>query len=508
MHHCKSTNDDLCKVIGKQTNARLVHTEGLRSPVSSAPTPSNTLDLSKKKLHYLSEELYTDNPDIKNMHLEGNALSSIPENFFIQLPYLVWLDLRFNQITSLPCTIGKHRQLKYLLLEGNPIKALPVELGNLSTLKALNLRHCPLEFPPEDVVHKGLESILSFLRLSKSANAVSEDLESEMPPVERLKLDEMMNSSLELSGEWASQAERLQFEMLRSKIKEEEMKEMAEVQAIDLQTRTKGASRRIKKNKWNFITDSSQVMEERKHAALIHADEKEQLATANQKLKDQEILKNWQKQTKYMQDQKLKLRKTMEDHQEGVWQAKLIGWTPPDAPPATQGSDVSELQHVKDSLESDSYLWAKAETYPLDSALWVPVVLPPFATDMDAKQSRDKQKPLGQEKQERVPGIMTVKSLKEMEKDRASRDIKLDDRIRQHIQSMKERKKNPPGTAAEEMEAASKELEVATLLQAELLLRKQEQDTPLEYRFTAFTGELSPDHSACGKSQNIFAMTS
>lgn len=45
--------------------------------------------------------------------------------------------------------------------------------GNLSTLKALNLRHCPLEFPPEDVIHKGLASILSFLRNFKKEDPVS-----------------------------------------------------------------------------------------------------------------------------------------------------------------------------------------------------------------------------------------------------------------------------------------------------------------------------------------------
>ncbi|KAM7102914.1 leucine-rich repeat-containing protein 27 [Ciconia maguari] len=93
-----------------------------------------------------------------------NVISTIPEDLFQKLPHLVWLDLRYNKIKALPPGIGYHRQLKTLVLERNPIKELPTELGNLTSLTALNLRHCPLEFPPKDVIQKGLKSILCFLR--------------------------------------------------------------------------------------------------------------------------------------------------------------------------------------------------------------------------------------------------------------------------------------------------------------------------------------------------------
>ncbi|XP_063818246.1 leucine-rich repeat-containing protein 27 isoform X2 [Pseudophryne corroboree] len=400
---------------------------------------SDTLDLSKKKLHYLSEDLYRDTPDIKNLHLEGNALCSLPDGLFLHLPYLVWLDLRYNEITSLPVTIGKHRQLKYLLLEGNPIKTLPIELGDLSTLKALNLRHCPLEFPPEDIVSKGLDSILSFLRSAQRGYPVcSTPRESELPPVEKLNLKELMKSSLDLSDDWSTKEEMKQFEMLRNKIKEKEMEEMFQVGPLHFHSKPQKVLGPVRRQ---AIT-----MERRK------SEEKERLAAIYQKQRNQEILKDWQKQT---QDQKAKTRKRTESLQE------------------------------------------------------VPIAVPPYATDLDPSQSKnswDKQRTLVVEKQEMMPRVMSEKSLKEAEKARASRDRRLEDRIKQHMQDMQERKRNPQRSAQEEVEAAQKDLEMASLLQAEILRRRQEQDTSLEYRFTAFTGDVSPSAAPRGRPNNIFAM--
>lgn len=428
-------------------------TEQVDGKGSSDNQKLETLDLSKKKLQCLSEDLYRDNPCIKNIHFEGNALSSLPENLFLYLPHLVWLDLRNNEITSLPSTIGRHRQLQYLLLEGNPIKQLPIELGNLSTLKALNLRHCPLEFPPEDVIHKGLASILSFLRNFKKEDPVSPVSGApELPPIEKLNLKEL-KSSMDLSGDWSSNEEMKRFEMLKHKMEEEQMKEMLQNEPFTCHRQPQNVGDPVKGTGWKFLTDSRHEMlvERRKSEADRQAEEKERLAMLLQKQRNQEILKDWQKQTKLLRDQKEKRKKRTENHE-------------------------------------------------------VPVTTPPFATDLDTSQHKnswDKQKSLAVEKQEMMPRVMSVNSLKEMEKARASRDLRLEHRIKQHIQTMQERKKNPKRSAQEEMEAARKELEVASLLQAEILQRKREQDAALEYRFTAFTGDITPT----GGPHNIFTTT-
>ncbi|XP_066094985.1 leucine-rich repeat-containing protein 27 [Saccopteryx bilineata] len=133
--------------------------ESVREVILSS---SPILDLSQSGLHHLEDILKI--PTLQQLHLQRNALCTIPEDFFRLLPNLTWLDLRHNRVQELPPGIASLRYLKTLLLERNPIKMLPVELGNVVMLRALNLRHCPLQFPPQLVVQKGVAAILSFLR--------------------------------------------------------------------------------------------------------------------------------------------------------------------------------------------------------------------------------------------------------------------------------------------------------------------------------------------------------
>ncbi|PKU43220.1 leucine-rich repeat-containing protein 27 [Limosa lapponica baueri] len=114
--------------------------------------------------------------ETKHFHLEGNVVSTIPEDLFQKLPHLVWLDLRYNKIKALPPGIGYHRQLKTLLLERNPIKELPTELG-------------------------------------------------EVPPVEKLHLSEALRSSLDLSEEWPNEEEKLRFQKPKEEIIKDEKEE-------------------------------------------------------------------------------------------------------------------------------------------------------------------------------------------------------------------------------------------------------------------------------------------
>lgn len=64
------------------------------------------------------------------MYLEGNELTSLPDDFFDCLPRLTWLDLRRNKLLRLPSVYtGRHNHLRTLLLEGNKLRSLPLELG-------------------------------------------------------------------------------------------------------------------------------------------------------------------------------------------------------------------------------------------------------------------------------------------------------------------------------------------------------------------------------------------
>ncbi|KAL0616894.1 Leucine-rich repeat-containing protein 27 [Plecturocebus cupreus] len=124
---------------------------------------SPILDLSQTGLCHLEDVFRI--PSLHQLYLQRNALCVIPQDFFQLLPNLTWLDLRHNRIKALPPGIGSHKHLKTLLLERNPINMLPVELGSVVTLKALNLRDCPLEFPPQLIVQKGLVAIQHFLQM-------------------------------------------------------------------------------------------------------------------------------------------------------------------------------------------------------------------------------------------------------------------------------------------------------------------------------------------------------
>ncbi|XP_068545450.1 leucine-rich repeat-containing protein 27 isoform X2 [Anas acuta] len=217
----------------KQSSSGSNSSEEIRKAIEECmSSASSTLDVSRKNIKHLTEEIYK-LPDVKHFHLEGNAISMIPEDLFQKLPHLVWLDLRFNKITALPPGIGYHRQLKTLLLEGNPIKELPTELGSLTSLTALNLRHCPLEFPPKDVIEKGVKTILCFLRASGNDRLLSmEPATSEIPPVEKLNLSELLQSSLDVSDDWPNEEEKLKFQKLKEEIIKDEKEEFLAGQSL------------------------------------------------------------------------------------------------------------------------------------------------------------------------------------------------------------------------------------------------------------------------------------
>ncbi|XP_070608551.1 leucine-rich repeat-containing protein 27 isoform X2 [Erythrolamprus reginae] len=300
------------------SSSRRIH-RALEKLVSNSAV---SLDLSRKDLHHLTEEIYR-LFNLRYLHLEGNALSVIPEDFFQNLSNLTWLDLRYNKLKELPSGIGCHKQLKTLLLEKNPIKRLPVELGNVASLTALNLRHCPLEFPPVEVIQKGLAFILCFLRKNCHQNIeYEESISPEMPPVEKLNLADIMKSSLDLSDGWPNEEEMIRFKKLRDELIQDERQEYPEDKIITNEsmpilrrTRTKESlsrkssilSSRDKKNlfpaasSYDFIIQSK-MAEECRLAALKEMREKQ--ALIEQRRKDKEVLQKWRKQAKKIREKK------------------------------------------------------------------------------------------------------------------------------------------------------------------------------------------------------------
>lgn len=66
------------------------------------------------------------------LYMDSNKLINIPSELFTTLIHLKWLDVRNNQLTSIPTTVKGHANLETLLLQGNNIQELPLELGTTS----------------------------------------------------------------------------------------------------------------------------------------------------------------------------------------------------------------------------------------------------------------------------------------------------------------------------------------------------------------------------------------
>ncbi|XP_015202461.2 leucine-rich repeat-containing protein 27 isoform X1 [Lepisosteus oculatus] len=535
----------------------------VRTILNTEYLSAGTLDLSRKNLHFITDDILRLSK-IQNLYLEGNEICKIPDNFFSSLSSLIWLDLRNNKITCLPPEIGQHRGLKTLLLEGNPIKELPVQLGNLITLRALSLRHCPIEFPPQEIVHQGLQCILKFLRSTVSGKPVNvRSSLQELPPVEKLKLTDLVKSSSDFSEDWPNQEEMQKFEKLKQEIIRIEKADIgdgfshqfphqlateadfdARIHVIPCIKRRNDVLQGTFPELPPYEMHSPKKPEERKLAALKEFNERQALLEQRKNFRkqgciltnntvhllecqkrrdlyvvstnkssnqgDAEVLKEWRAKAKIMQE-----KKAMEHKQERKKQIKRdenfkkIASSCVEVEPRFRQSlstvpftSVSERPQCSQCVES-----VKQQPKIIGEPLPEVVKSAPYAMDSDVCQLADNLESVNKNihRLQNLEKYRTGKSLKELDEERAARDRELEYRIRAHIQMMQERRRKPKGTTQEELNVTRKEMEATKQLQSELVQRKLERDVPLEYRFTAFTGEQSPRSLDNGFPQNVFS---
>jgi len=101
---------------------------------------------------------------LKQIHLRGNKLIELPGALFVDLPHLVWLDIRDNELRELPQQIEHAANLADLLLGGNLLISLPPCLAKLEKLHGLQIQPNPnLISPPKTVIEKGLRAIKEYL---------------------------------------------------------------------------------------------------------------------------------------------------------------------------------------------------------------------------------------------------------------------------------------------------------------------------------------------------------
>ncbi|VFV24289.1 Hypothetical predicted protein [Lynx pardinus] len=488
---------------------------------------SSVLDLSQRGLHHL-EEIFKI-PNIKQLHLQRNALCEIPADFFQSLPNLAWLDFRYNSIRALPSGIGSHKHLKTLLLERNPIKMLPVELGNVTTLRALNLRHCPLEFPAPLVVQKGLGAILAFLqacamrrpppRGSASPERVadkdavnSQDRRGRLkekadflPPVEKLDLSELGKSTAS-PEDWPGEEEIRRFWRLRQEIVEKQREEVLAKQLLpaELPANLKAALNTKEKEhsgsrhalsacrprgsvhrgvcdgrrKMSSLRSVLPALAPRQRAGLParRAEDSGALAPREQRVRDEGAPREWR--------ERARTRRTAE---------AALGKPLPPQRSLVQGRQ-REGSHPVRGPRCPLQRWSlRPADRPISSHVVSKI---PCAVDLADKEKMPVNPP-GNVRQSKEKSSQTSEEM------RAFREELWEENLKQHIQKTHQGRKRFQGTAAlKEMSPAAWDLEIARKLQDQVTESGPGPTLTRSHRFAALAGHR-PRHPPASQPQKI-----
>lgn len=430
---------------------------------------SNTLDLGEKGIRQIPEELLQLS-QLEYLYLEGNELMSLPDDFFDRLPNLVWLDLRRNSLLRLPSVYtGRHQNLRNLLLEGNSLRSLPLELGLIKSLNGLNISNNPLEFPPGEVIEKGTNEILKFLRemlLAKSqgrlttslnggengedSSSSSEDWQDERDLRDWAKIQhrsiymEDNKSTTTKSSEFGlvPHTAELHRPVSYTEIKQEKADKIKKAGAMGTVDRKRSASNSVLSWKVNPFPEPPpqeyihfKMNEERQLARV--KDFKEKTDAILQRRKDENVLKEWRTETKKIQQKRqLEIMRTgKKDYVDPVEKA-----------PYDIDNDHIKIMSNEERIKQD------------------------------VKNAHEK-----------LRRQLSPASRQKIEDEKAARIRELERKIKLHTAQMHARRKQQKGTPQEEMEAARRDLEIAEDLHKELMTTRK----TLEYRFRAFTAEVS-----------------
>lgn len=126
---------------------------------------------------------------LRVLHLRKNKIRSMDDNVFAffqdrssSSSELVELDLEYNQLETLPLSIGNLHKLRCLRVSNNRLTSVPESMGNLSTeLKEVHLAHNRFQRPPP-----GLSLLLSLERLDLSYNQLTTLDAMEFTPLSKL----------------------------------------------------------------------------------------------------------------------------------------------------------------------------------------------------------------------------------------------------------------------------------------------------------------------------------
>jgi len=102
--------------------------------------------------------------NIKELYLSNNRIRKLDPEMFKHLPLLVTCDLKDNTIDSIPEEITSCKKLERLDLTNNCISILPFSIGNMENIKSISLDGNPLRGIRRDIVSKGTQAVLKYLK--------------------------------------------------------------------------------------------------------------------------------------------------------------------------------------------------------------------------------------------------------------------------------------------------------------------------------------------------------
>ncbi|XP_078310263.1 uncharacterized protein LOC111134419 isoform X1 [Crassostrea virginica] len=440
---------------------------------------SNTLELCDKGMIQIPRELL-DLTNLEYLYLEGNELTSLPDDFFDCLPRLTWLDLRRNKLLRLPSVYtGRHNHLRTLLLEGNKLRSLPLELGLIKSLNGLNISNNPIEFPPKDIMEKGTSEILKFLREMLQAKSSGQLLNGSPG-----------NGSSSSSDEWddgddlQDYAKRRQRTLALDDAKSTTTKSsdpfgpvpqpVALHQPVSYTDKKQEKAEKVRRAGASGTVESFQQMIDRGRRASLR-----QVSLTNRKMscsrkKSANSVMNWkvnpypepppEEYANFKMTEERKLAKVKEHKQktEAIIQRRkddeaLKDWR-------VKTKKIQQKKHYESMIKGTKDFTDAVEKAPFDID----------KNHMKIPTNEERIKEDVKNAHEKVRRAMSPNTRQRVEEEKQARIRELERRIKQHTSLMHERRKLPKGSPQEEMEAARRELEIVKSLQKDLLKRYQE----------------------------------
>ncbi|XP_067893356.1 leucine-rich repeat-containing protein 40 isoform X2 [Heterodontus francisci] len=120
------------------------------------------LYLRHNRLHHLPE--FPSCRYLKELHIGNNQIEYLGSEHLKNLSAISVLELRDNKLKSLPDEILLLQNLERLDLTNNDISSLPYVLGNLPKLKSLLVEGNPLRTIRRDIINRGTQELLKYLR--------------------------------------------------------------------------------------------------------------------------------------------------------------------------------------------------------------------------------------------------------------------------------------------------------------------------------------------------------